>query len=82
MAENQSQQSRAWVGVICGLFLGIFGLLFIFCFPAGSYERDTFVKGWLWTFIIALIIEIIMTILYFTVFAALIAGTAGAAVLL
>lgn len=60
--------SRAGIGVVCAIFLGLFGLLIMLCWPAGSYERRTFVKGWLWAFFIMLALEIIMACVVFFVF--------------
>lgn len=39
--------SKVWVGVLLGLFLGLIGLLIGFAmYPSGSFERQTFVRGW------------------------------------
>lgn len=78
MAENQNQgKSKAGIGFVCAFFLGLIGLFFLFCWPAGSYERKSFVKGWMITFFVCLAIGVVFAILYFTVFASMLAGLLG-----
>ena len=62
-------KSKTAIGFVCAFFLGLFGLFFLLCWPAGSYERKTFLRGWMWTFFTLLIVEIVFIILYVTVLA-------------
>ena len=57
--------SRAWLGFLASLFLGLFDFLFMFCWGAGSFARRSFFRGWLITFIIMFVLEIIFAIIYF-----------------
>ena len=51
---------KTGVGVLFALFLGILALIIsLLLYPANTVERDSFLKGWLWTVIIAIIIIII-----------------------
>lgn len=44
--------SKMGLGVLFALFLGVIGLLIGICmYSEGSYERQTFVKGWVRTFL-------------------------------
>ena len=65
--NNQTQQnqpeSKTAIGVVCGIFAGLIGLIIgLLLFKDGSYERKTFIKGWLWAFCIAMAVEFIATI--------------------
>ena len=56
--------SKTGLGVVLCLFLGLLGLIIGVCmYPSGSYERQTFVKGWLTT----LVVEIVLVIVIFVV---------------
>lgn len=67
--QPQQGSSKKGIGVVCGLFLGIIGLLIMLCWPDKSVERDTFIKGWVIGFVISIAIGLVSTILFFTVFA-------------
>ena len=63
---QESHTSKMGLGVLFALFLGVIGLLIGIClYSEGTYERKTFVKGWLNTFftilgIVAVLIIIVM----------------------
>lgn len=53
--------SKIGWGIVACLFLGIIGLIIGFlAYPAGSYERQTFIKGWVGTFIVSIVLSIIL----------------------
>lgn len=66
--NNQTQQtstpeSKTLIGALCGVFIGLIGLVIgLLLYKDGSYERKTFIKGWLWAFVIAAVVEVIATI--------------------
>ena len=63
--------SKTGIGVLLGLFLGLIGLIIGVCiYPSGSYERQTFIKGWL----IIFVIEIVLSIIVGAIYGAVIAG--------
>lgn len=71
VSNNEPQkvgESKAGIGVVCALFLGLIGLLigyFIYKEKNLDYEWKTFLKGWLWTFIIVIIVSVILSIIAF-----------------
>ena len=68
--QNQYSTSKTGVGVLLCLFLGIIGLVIgLLLYPTGSYERNTFVSGWVKCFLITIVISIILVV--FTVCATL-----------
>ena len=86
MAEEEKQPevvstpqgtSKAGIGFVCAFFLGLIGLLFMLCWPAGSYERKTFTKGWMITFFVMLAVEVVIVIVYVSMFMGLFAGILG-----
>ncbi len=69
---EEDGDSKAGLGVVMSLFLGLIGLIIGLCmYSSGSYERKTFMKGWGITTLVCVIVGVI---LYFTVFAGLLAG--------
>lgn len=57
--QNRQQEgvSKVGIGVFCAFLPLLVGLLIGFCcYKAGSYERKTFFKGYLWTIGIAFIV--------------------------
>ena len=59
----QTYESKTVIGVVMAIFLGLIGLIIgLLIYPSGSYERETFLSGWLKTFIIAIIIEVVLII--------------------
>ena len=57
-------ESKKGLGVICGIFLGLIGLLIGICaYREGSLERTTFMGGWLPSFIITASCSILLPII-------------------
>ena len=55
--------SKTGVGILMALFLGIIGLIIgLLLYPSGSYERETFISGWVKTFIVTVIISVVLVI--------------------
>lgn len=82
-AERQEYQvSKAGIGVICGLFLGLIGLLVGYMsYPEGTNARKTFMKGWLWTIVAVTIAGILCAIIMIIISASII-RTAGGTMLI
>lgn len=60
----ESQESKTVMGVLFALFLGAIGLLIGMCmYPQNSYERKTFVSGWVTTFVICIAVAAVFTII-------------------
>lgn len=60
----ESQESKTTMGVLFALFLGVIGLLIGMCmYPQNSYERKTFVSGWIKTFVICIAVAAVFTII-------------------
>ena len=65
---NNNQQStntmgvpKTGVGVLCGLFLGIIGLIIgILLYPYNTIERDTFIKGWVGTVLSVVVLVVVV----------------------
>jgi len=56
-------QSKTGIGVIAGLFLGLFGLFFLLAYPEGTVARKTFLKAWMITFFVTLGVFIVLYII-------------------
>ena len=68
-------QSKTLAGVLLCMFLGLIGLIIgVCCFPSGSYERKTFTKAWIITFIVEIIIAVILVIILFASASCLLKG--------
>lgn len=72
MEENNNitpqGESKAGVGVICGLFLGLIGLIIgLLLYKDGSYERQTFIKAWVITFVVEVAIGFVLWLILFLV---------------
>ena len=66
--------SKIGLGVVLCLFLGLIGLIIGLClYPSYTYERSTFVRGWLTTFLVCLGIVLVL----FLIVAILIGGIAA-----
>ena len=64
---KQSDNSKTGMGVLLGL-IGLIGLIIgLVMYKEDTYERKTFIKGWLWCFFISLGLEIIVGILIFAI---------------
>ena len=70
--QSKYNESKAGIGVVLGLFLGIIGLIIGICiYPEGTVARKTFIKAWAWTFgVTAVVAVVIVIILYFSVLGA------------
>ncbi len=59
-------ESKTGMGVLMGLFLGLIGLIIgIFSYPEGTVARKTFIKAWLITFLICLVVSFIIGLVVF-----------------
>lgn len=73
-------ESKTGLGVVCGLFLGLIGLIIGICmFPEGTVARKTFMKAWGITFGVSMAVSVIICIIYFVVIGNLI-GSLGSMV--
>ena len=70
--QSKYNESKAGIGVVLGLFLGIIGLIIGICiYPEGAVARKTFIKAWTWTFgVTAVVAVVIVIIFYFAVLGA------------
>ena len=58
---KDNNQSKTGIGVVMALFLGVIGLIIGIClYPSGTIARKTFVKAWIWTFVIGAAIVLII----------------------
>ena len=61
----QYNVSKTGIGVIMLLFLGFLGLIIgVLMYPAGTYARKSFVKGWVITWVVCLAITIGMCLFF------------------
>lgn len=64
---NQNQrpiESKSVIGAVLAFFLGLIGLLIgLLLYPVGTYERETFLSGWIKCFVICIVVEIGILIL-------------------
>ena len=64
--QNPNPTSKAWLGVLLELFTGLIGLIIgLLLYKDGSYERKTFIKGWLITFFVCLGVGLLIGIIYY-----------------
>lgn len=57
--SNDYSKSKTGIGVLCGLFLGIIGLIIGICiFPENTESRRTFIKGWIITFVVSIALSL------------------------
>lgn len=58
--QQTAGESKTVVGVLMALFLGLIGLIIgLLLYPSYTVERDTFIKGWVSTFIFGILFAII-----------------------
>ena len=75
--KKPASESKHTMGLLLGIFVGLIGLIIGVCvFPTGSYERETFMKGWTKGFVITLIIGLVFGVIYGCAIASLI-GSMG-----
>lgn len=71
-------ESKTAIGFVCAFFLGLIGLIIgICCFPEGSFERKTFMKGFWWTFGACAIAGVVLSI-FSLIIAFVLVGANGA----
>ena len=65
--SNNSNNSKVGIGILCG-FIGLIGLLIGFLvYKEDTFERKTFIKGWLWCFIISMAVSIVVVIIVYAI---------------
>lgn len=70
--QQNYSQSKAGMGVLLGLFLGLIGLVIGLCiYPDNTVSRQTFIKAWAITFGVSVGVSILLSIVYFAVFASI-----------
>ena len=67
-------ESKAGIGILCTLFLGLIGLLIGFLLykydkKNMEYEWNTFFKAWIWTFCICIVAEIVFGLICYVFYA-------------
>ena len=64
--NNYTRQSKAGIGIVMGLFLGIFGFVIgLFMFEHNSYEWRSFSKAFWITYIITSILSLVLFGLFY-----------------
>lgn len=59
--EESSYEDKTVVGVLMALFLGVLGLLIgLLLYPAHTWERESFLSGWLKCFVVTIIIGLVL----------------------
>lgn len=57
---NDYSKSKTGIGVLCGLFLGLIGLVIGICiFPENTESRRTFLKGWVIAFVVTIALSLL-----------------------
>lgn len=69
--QNQIiEEPKTGIGVLLCLFLGLIGLVIgLLLYPANTMQRQTFLKGWGWTFLFSVVFVLVI---YIAVVAAMI----------
>ena len=63
---DEFNKSKTSIGAAFAIFLGLFGLLLgLLLYPAGTFSRKTFIKGWLTMFIMLIGIIIFVIVIVF-----------------
>lgn len=61
-------ESKTAIGVLCGLFLGLIGLIIgLLLYKEGTYERQTFMKAWIISFVSCIIVGVVIGVIVFFV---------------
>ena len=64
--KKEHGESKALLGVIAALFLGLIGLLIgVLAYPDNTIARKTFIKGWLITYIVEIVASIFLGIIVY-----------------
>lgn len=64
--DAKYNESKAGIGVVLALFLGLIGLIIgISIYPEGTIARKTFLKSWLITFLVTVAVYIVLIIVLF-----------------
>lgn len=65
--NSEYSESKTGIGVIMALFLGLIGLLIgIALYPSGTVSRTSFVKAWIMTYVVCILICLFLMILVFS----------------
>ena len=68
--QPQQPESKTLIGALCGVFLGLVGLIIgLLLFKENTMERQTFIKGWIWAFIISAAVSMVLCIVLVSVVA-------------
>jgi len=60
-AEHRGGGSKSGVGFALGFFFGLIGLIIgLLLYGSGTYERETFISGWVKAFITSIVIGVII----------------------
>ncbi len=71
--SDNHRESKTGLGVLCALFCGLIGLFIGLCsYNKNSYERKTFIDGWLGMFSVVMIIFLTLAVLYIFVFSSMV----------
>lgn len=69
--KNSKSQDKYWIGILCSFFLGLIGLIIGVClYDSTTYERTSFMDGWIKGFIVSLITGVVLFIFSFMIFQA------------
>ena len=56
--------NQSWLGVVMAIFLPIIGLIIgLLLYPADSYERETFWRGWWITMVVLILVGLAIVLL-------------------
>ena len=76
--EQDYNESKAGIGVLCAIFLTFIGLIIgLIIYPSGTNARRTFLKGWGITIGVQIAIGVILGIIYAVIISVAITGTSS-----